>query len=291
MRHFLLIFLFALYCSNIKAQTLEVFEDSMRGTFKKQTNLITGVNSSEFAFQETMVSPLIYRGTGIGLQIGFEKNKLNKITYCNINWTKAKMNNLLQPKQYNAELTNFNTSVGVCYRASKMTFPHYSNFLGWQLAQHSDFRRISQFQNASLSYNFSVTLAPVYRAKGYYNLKENPKRKLLKKGINLDWSYQIAFPLAALIARPNFNAIRILHDGNGNIYQNSITEEVIQNFSFYTLNKLIALDQQFEVQYALNSNNKMALQFKWYFEYFDKTHFAYTTSNSGVYLCFYTQLN
>jgi hypothetical protein len=258
---------------------------------KKQNYLIAAVNFSEFAFKESMISPLVYHGTGIGWQLGFEKNKLHKITFINTNWSKAKLYNQLQAKQYFAALTHFNASIGTCYKTNKIPLPRCLNYLGWRVAQHSDFRRISQFQNASLSYNLSLSLAPVYLAKGKFSLKEKSKRILFKKGFNLDWCYQISVPLISGISRPNYNAIRLLKDGSGNAYQNSVASEVMQNINVYLINKFIAFDQQVEIQIALNKSNKMALQYKWHFESFTKHHFAYSSSQSGIYFCLYTQLN
>lgn len=265
--------------------------DTVLGLLQTQTHLISSAHISEFAFKDNMLSPLIYKGTGVGMLLGFEKNKLHKVTNACTNWSKAKIYNSLQSRQYSATTIYFNASLGVSYKISHFKRRRFNaGYLGWQVAQHSDFRRIPQFQNASLNYNLSISAGPRYRASGNFNLKENNKRKLLKKGFEIDWNYQIDLPVAAFVTRPNYNSIRQLNDGNGKPYQNSVTQEAIQNLRFYTLNKFISLNQMLEFTHVLNTHNKLGFQFKWNFEYFNKEFFAYTTSHSGAYLCLYTKL-
>lgn len=258
---------------------------------KKELNLITGVGISEFAQQDYMVSPLMYSGFGTGAQAGLQCIKNKSITRFSFNWNKAILHNNLLARHYSIEATHINSFINVYYSIDKLKPAQTKSYIGWQLVQNSDFRRSSQFQNASLTYNFSCSVAPAYRIEKLYRLHENNKRWIFKKGFNLQWNYQFALPVFSALSRPNYNSIRLLRDGNGNRYENSIQKEVIDNVQFYSINKLLALDSKLEMQYLMQNGNKWALQLNLYFEKFSKPSYQYKSSFTGIFLCFYSRLN
>jgi hypothetical protein len=257
----------------------------------KEIYLIKNTNFNQYAQLETMASSLVYRGIGAGAMLGLQKRKNNTITSFITHWSRAKLRNNIQPKQYYAELNHININVSACYILNRFQQKKTIPYTGWQLAQQSDFRRNNQLQNSSVSYNFATSLSPFFRIEKWLSFPENKKRKLFKKQRSILLTYQLAIPLLAGVARPPFNSIRKIHDGLGNVYQNSITQEVITQYKLYTLNHFLAVYSNVELQYFIKNGNRLALQYFWNFENFNKKNSAYKVSQTGIQLSFYTRLN
>lgn len=257
----------------------------------KETYLITSVNVNQFSQIDNMVSPLVYKGIGAGVTAGLQRRKKERFTSFNTHWSSSKLYNNIQPKQYYAELSHVNVNLASCYLIKRFQNNKIRSYYGWQLAHQSDFRRNAQLQNSSLSYNFSTSLSPALRFEKWLSIKENNQRKLFKKQRSIRISYQLAVPLIASISRPPYNAIRILHDGSGNAYQNSVTQEVINQSKLYTLNQFIAVNSNLSLEYFLKNGTRLSIQYYWNYENFSKMNSSYKVSQSGFQLSLHTRLN
>ncbi len=257
----------------------------------KETYLIISPNFNQFAHLETMVSPLVYKGIGAGASIGIQKRKNKATTTFFAHWSKSNLYNDIQPKQYFAELVHVNISASACYEINKLQNRFVKPLIGWQIAQQSDFRRNAQFQNSNLTYNFTTTLSPVFRVEKWLSKTENKERKLFKKQRSMRFIYQLTIPLLAGVSRPSYNAIRVIHDGLGNAYQNSVTQEVISQHKIYTFNHFFALNSVLSFEYFLKSGTRISLQYYWNFENFNLVQSAYKVSQTGIQLSFHTRLN
>lgn len=257
----------------------------------KETYLITGVGLNQFTQLETMVSPLVYKGIGAGASIGLQRRKKERITLLNTYWAKANLYNTFQPKQYSSALTHVNLSASTCYLINKIQFKNIKTRIGWQLSHQSEFRSNTQFQNASLTYNFTTTLAPLLHFEKWLSIAENKQRKLFKKQRSMRLSYQVAIPFIAGVSRPSFNAIRTLNDGTGNAYQNSLADEVIGNIKYYTLNHFFALNSNVTFEYFLKNSTSISLQYLWNFESFNIENKSYKVSQTVFQLRIHTRLN
>lgn len=256
----------------------------------KETYLITAVSLNQFAQLETMVSPLVYKGIGVGVHFGLQRRKNERITSFNTYLSKAKLYNNIQPKQYLAELSYVNVNIATCYKIDKIQSKKINYYIGWQLAQQSDYRLNNQLQNASLSYNLSISLSPVLRVEKWLSIQENQQRKLFKKERSMRLSYQLAVPFIAGVSRPPFNAIRQLHDGSGNAYDNSVMQETISNLHLYTLNHFFALNSLLSFEYFLKNKTRIAIEYLWNYENFNVKNSAYKTSLTGIQLSLHTSL-
>jgi hypothetical protein len=257
----------------------------------KETYLITGVGLNQFTQLETMVSPLVYKGIGAGASIGLQRRKKERITLLNTHWSKANLYNSFQPKQYSSALTHINLSASTCYLINKIQIKNITTRIGWQLSHQSDFRSNSQLQNSSLTYNFTTTLSPLLHFEKWLTITENKQRKFFKKQRSMRLSYQWAIPFVAAVARPPFNAIRILNDGSGKAYQNSVADEVISNIKYYSLNHFFAFNSHVTFEYFLKNSTRISLQYLWNFESFKVENKSYKVSQTVVQLSVHTRLN
>lgn len=257
----------------------------------RETYLITSANFNQFAQLETMVSPLVYKGMGASVSLGIQKRKNKTTTQFIAVYSKGNLYNKIQPKQYYAELVHVNISASACYEINKLQNRFFKPLIGWQIAQQSDFRRNAQFQNSNLTYNFTTTLSPVFRVEKWLSKTENKERKFFKKQRSMHLFYQLTIPLLAGVSRPSYNAIRVIHDGLGNAYQNSLTQEVISQHKIYTLNHFFALNSVLSFEYFLKSGTRISLQYYWNFENFNLVQSAYKVSQTGIQLSFHTRLN
>lgn len=273
-------------------QTIELKRDTILVFVPlRETYLLTGLNFNQFAQLETMVSPLVYKGIGAGASLGLQKRKNKTTTNFNAIYSKGNLYNNLQPKQYYAELIHFNISASACYEINKIQNKFIKPLLGWQVAQQSDFRRNAQFQNSNLSYNFTTTLSPVFRVEKRLSRTENKERKFFKKQRSMRLIYQLAIPLVAGVSRPPYNAIRVIHDGLGNAYQNSVTQEVITQLKIYSFNHFFALNSVLSFEYFLKNSTRISLQYYWNFENYRNTNSNYKVSQTGIQLRIQTRLN
>lgn len=257
----------------------------------KETYLITGVTFNQFAQLESMVSPLVYTGNGAGASLGLQKRKKKTYTSFIAHYSQAKLYNEIQPKQNFAGLSHVNIQVSACYEFSKFEQKNTKALLGWQLGHLSDFRRNVQLQNSNLTYNLSSTLSPVFRLEKWLSIKENKQRKFFKKERSMRLIYQLAVPFIASISRPPYNAIRVLHDGLGSAYQNSITQEVISGQKLYTLNNFFSINSSLAFEYFIKNGTRISLQYFWNFENFTEKNSSYKVSQTGFQLSLHTRLN
>jgi hypothetical protein len=234
---------------------------------------------------------LVYKGIGAGASLGLQRRKKERITSFDTYWSKANLYNDIQPKQYSSALTHVNLGVSTCYLINRIQFKNIKTRAGWQLAHQSDYRQNIQLQNASITYNFSNTLSPIIHFEKWLSIKENPQRKLFKKQRSMRLAYQLAVPLFAGVSRPPFNAIRKLHDGSGNAYENTVVQEVISNYKFYTINHFFALNSNLAFEYFLKNSTRISLQYLWNFENFKVENKAYKVSQTGFQISLHTRLN
>lgn len=257
----------------------------------RETFLITAVNLNQFAQIENMVSPLIYKGIGAGATLGFYKRKKKTFTSFMAQYSKSKLYNEMQPLQYFVALTHLNVNMTACYQLSNFEQKKTKLSLGWQIAYRNDFRRNDQLQNSSITYNLSTSLSPMLRVEKWLTISANEKRKFLKKGRSMRLSYQLATPLLAGVSRPPFNAIRAIHDGLGNTYQNSITQEIVTNYGLYSLNHFFAIYNSLNFEYFLRNGTRLSLQYSWNFENFNIINKSYKVGQSGFQLAIHTRIN
>lgn len=258
---------------------------------QRDFHLTTSGQINQFTQLDTKVSPLVYKGWGAGGSIGIQKRRDRVLNSFSAQYSKGKLYNNFQARQYFAELSHFNiqwtSSYKIPFRFSDLVASH----LGWQIFQQSDYRRNSQFQNASLTYNFSTSLSPVIRLEKWFEIKENKQRKIFKKQRYIRLNYQLAFPLIAGVSRPAYNAIRGLHDGSGSAFKNTVAQETLQHLQVYSLNHFIAIYSNFEFQYLMKNGNYWSIQYYWNFENLNVKYSNYKTGQTSIQLSFYTFLN
>ena len=257
----------------------------------KELHLISSFSITQSAQLESMVSPLVYQGWNFGANLGLMRRRERNLYQLNLLYHQGKIRNQLQPAQYDATLQHVQINVSGCYRFPLPHFDYLKSYAGWQVTHQSDFRNNAQLQNASTTYNVSTSFAPVLRFEKLWQIKENQGRKLFKKQRAIRFSYQIALPLVAGVSRPPFNAIRQIHDGRGNAFQNTLTQEVIQQYKVYSINHFLAVYSLFDIQFTMQNGNRWALQYFWNFEHFNEVNKVYKTAQAGFQLSFYTRLN
>lgn len=257
----------------------------------KETYLITGISFNQFAQLDHMASPLVYKGISAGGAVGLQRRKKERITMINTHWTKANLYNAYQTKQYSSTLTHLNINVSTCYLINKIRIKNIATRAGWQLSHQSDFRRNIQLQNSSLTYNFTTSGAPFFHFEKWLSITENKQRRFFKKQRSMRLSYQVAFPIIAGVSRPPYNAIRKLNDGSGNAYQNTVSNEIITNMKFYSLNRFFSLNSNLTFEYFLKNSTRISLQYLWNFENFNIENKSYKVSQTAFQISIHTRLN
>lgn len=257
----------------------------------KELHLITSGSINQSAQLDRLVSPLVYNGWNAGGGMGLMRRRERNIYQLCAQYHQGKLRNKLQPYQYYANLQQMHFNISGCYHFPLPHFNYIRSYAGWQITHQSDFRNNTQFQNASTTYNVSTSFAPMLRFEKLWLIRENQTRKIFKKQRYIRFSYQLSLPVLEGISRPPYNAIRQINDGSGGVYQNSLSQEIIQQYKVHSMNHFLAIYSLFDVQFSLQNGNRWALQYYWNYEQFNVVNQIYKTGQAGFQLSFYTRLN
>ena len=250
-----------LYCIVFQYTKGSSINDTLPFQHKNERLLKFGATAGRFAVRDMETSPLIYKGTIPGFQMGASFYGKKSIAFFNFNYSYGKLATKNFPETDNNQPSAYNSISNLGYgRSVRFKFaPKSDFFLGANLSLIANFRNNPKFNNANFNYEGFSPLGPILIWERNVLLgSKQANFKYAGRKRSIKWAASAFIPVISGVARPAYPVINDFVDSNSNDFS-------LNQIKIVSFNRLVCLQFTSSVTYSFQNGNGFMLSYLWYY--------------------------